>query len=111
MPPPFARRYRELLQTYALVAASIVLTTGPAMAACSNDSYQAIQIERSHLMFRYDSVWKEADDLQRQINVLKRDNSDEAARAVGRLDSALQNDFRDLHDIELEIKDMNKALY
>jgi uncharacterized protein YndB with AHSA1/START domain len=111
MPPGFARRYRELLQTYAMVAASIVMTSGPsAMAATSNDTYQAIQIERSHLMARYDAIWKDADDLQHQMNVLRRDNSDESARALGRLDSQLQNDFRDLHDIELEIKDMNRAL-
>ncbi|HEY9760626.1 MAG TPA: SRPBCC family protein [Oculatellaceae cyanobacterium] len=111
MPPGFAKRYRELLQTYAMVAASIVMVSGPsAMAACNNDTYQAIQVERSHLMARYDATWKDADDLQHQINVLRRDSSDESARALGRLDAQLQNDFRDLHDIELEIKDMNKAL-
>ncbi|HEY9682260.1 MAG TPA: SRPBCC family protein [Oculatellaceae cyanobacterium] len=111
MPPGFAKRYRELLQTYAMVAASIVMVSGPsAMAACNNDTYQAIQVERSHLMARYDAIWKDADDLQHQINILRRDNSDESARALGRLDSQLQNDFRDLHDIELEIKDMNRAL-
>ena len=112
MPPSFPKRYRELLQTYAVVATSIVITSGgSAMAAVSNDGYQAIQVERNHLMSKYDTVWRDADELQKQISDLKRDNSDEATRALGRLDSALQNDFRDLHDIELEIKDMDRVLH
>ncbi len=110
MPPSFPKRYRELLQTYAMVATSIVISTGPASASVAGDAYQSIQVERNHLMSKYDTVWREADDLQRQITNLKRENSEEAARALGRLDTQLQNDFRDLHDIELEIRDIDRVV-
>jgi uncharacterized protein YndB with AHSA1/START domain len=109
VPPSFPKRFREVVQTYAMVAASFIIAIGPASAA-TDDGRQAIQAERSHLMTRYDNIWRDADDLHRQIDVLKRDNSDESSRAVARLEKALQEEYRDLHQVELDIRDMNVAL-
>jgi uncharacterized protein YndB with AHSA1/START domain len=111
VPPSFQKRFREVVQTYAMLAASFIIAIGPASAATDHaDTRQAIQAERNHLMARYDNIWRDADDLHRQIDALKRDNSDEASRAVTRLEKALQDEYRDLHQVELDIRDMNVAL-
>jgi uncharacterized protein YndB with AHSA1/START domain len=111
VPPSFQKRFREVVQTYAMLAASFIISIGPASAASDMaDSRQAVQAERSHLMTRYDNIWREADDLHRQIDILKRDNSDESSRAVARLEKALQDEYRDLHQVELDIRDINMVL-
>jgi uncharacterized protein YndB with AHSA1/START domain len=111
VPPLFQKRFREVVQTYAMLAASFIIAIGPASAATDNiEGRQAIQAERNHLMARYDNIWRDADDLHRQIDVLKRNKTDESSRAIERLEKALQDEYRDLHQVELDIKDMNVAL-
>jgi hypothetical protein len=110
VPPSFQKRFREVVQTYAMLTASFIISIGPASAAADNEGRQAIQAERSHLMARYDNIWRDADDLHRQIDILKRDNSDESSHAVSKLEKALQDEYRDLHQVELDIRDANLAL-
>jgi uncharacterized protein YndB with AHSA1/START domain len=111
VPPVFQKRFREVVQTYAMLAASFIIAIGPASAASDHvEGRQAVQAERNHLMARYDNIWRDADDLHRQIDALKRTNSDESSRAVARLEKALQDEYRDLHQVELDIRDMNVAL-
>jgi uncharacterized protein YndB with AHSA1/START domain len=110
MPPNFRQRFKQVVQTYAAVVATVVVSGAPAVAANPADAdYQIIQTERSHLMQKYDLLWRDADSIQRQISLLRRDNSPESDRAVDRLDRQLQNEYRDLHDLELEIHDLDRA--
>jgi uncharacterized protein YndB with AHSA1/START domain len=110
VPPSFQKRFREVVQTYAMLTASFIISIGPASAAADNEGRHAIQAERSQLMARYDNIWRDADDLHRQIDILKRDNSDESSHAVSKLEKALQDEYRDLHQVELDIRDVNLAL-
>jgi uncharacterized protein YndB with AHSA1/START domain/outer membrane murein-binding lipoprotein Lpp len=111
VPPQFGKRFREVVQTYAVVvAASVVVSGAPAQAAGSQEQYQVIQTERSHLLSKYDAVWKDADNLKHEIAVIKRDNSPEASRAADRLDRQLADEYNDLRQLELSIRDLDKAL-
>jgi uncharacterized protein YndB with AHSA1/START domain len=114
VPPQFGKRFREVVQTYAVVVAASVVVSGaagvPAQAAPSQEQYQVIQTERSHLLSKYDAVWKDADNLKHEIAVIKRDNSPEAAHAADRLDRQLADEYNDLHQLELSIRDLDKAL-
>jgi uncharacterized protein YndB with AHSA1/START domain/outer membrane murein-binding lipoprotein Lpp len=111
VPPQFGKRFREVVQTYAVVvAASVVVSGVPAQAAPSQEQYQVIQTERSHLLSKYDAVWKDADNLKHEIAAIKRDNSPEASRAADRLDRQLADEYNDLHQLELSIRDLDKAL-
>jgi len=112
--PVFSKRFKEVLQTYvAVVATTVFITTAaaaPAMASTSNEAYQEIQTARSHALSKYDALAREADDLKKQIAELKRDASSEAARAEDRLGKQLDEDNRDLTNLDHEIKDLDKAL-
>ena len=115
VPPDFKKRFREVLQTYvAVVATSVFVATAafapPAMAQPSNAIYQEVQVERSHILSRYDALARDADDLKRQISDLKRDASSDANQEVQRLERKLDNYNRDLHTLELDIRDLDRVL-
>jgi uncharacterized protein YndB with AHSA1/START domain/uncharacterized protein YqcC (DUF446 family) len=115
LPPSFAKRFREVVQTYAMITASAVVisSSAPAQAAIqplNEQAYQTLQLQRANLLSKYDAKWRDADDLQRQIETLKRENSHEAEQTVGRLDRALQDEYRDLHQLELDIRDVDQAM-
>jgi uncharacterized protein YndB with AHSA1/START domain len=114
--PVFGKRFKEVLQTYAAVVAtsavivSTAVTPSAAIAAPNNQAYQQIKAEQSHLLSKYDALARDADDLKKQIADLKRDSSDEAVRAADKLQGQLDDDNRDLNKLDLEIKDLDKAL-
>lgn len=108
MPPEFAERFREVVQVYITIVATVIVTAGPASAA-GND-YQIISTERAHLMSRYDDIWRGVDGLQREITNLKRDHSSESEKVIDRLDKELQDKYRDLRQVEFEIRDLDQAV-
>jgi uncharacterized protein YndB with AHSA1/START domain/outer membrane murein-binding lipoprotein Lpp len=110
--PNYVVRFRELMPVYTVaVAAAVIASTTPALAGqLSDDRYQAIESERSHLISRYDNLWKDADGLQREIVKLKRDDSSEVKQTLDTLDRQLQDEYRELHDLEFQIRDLDKVL-
>lgn len=118
IPPIFSKRFNQVVQKYAAIVASTVVVSGasgvslPSQAASGLDeaSYQTIKTERSDLMKKYDLLWRDVDEQQRRISSLKKEDSIDAQRQVDQLDRQLENDYRDLHDIELRIKDLDKVL-
>jgi uncharacterized protein YndB with AHSA1/START domain/predicted nucleic acid-binding Zn-ribbon protein len=115
VPPTFSKRFKEVLQTYVAVVATTVFISAaaaatPAVAGTTNEAYQVIQAEKSHILSKYDALAREADDLKKQIADLKRDTSNEAARAADHLGKQLDNDNRDLSAMDIELKDLDRAL-
>ena len=91
-------------------AAASLSVAAEAAAPVEQNAYQAIKSERSDLMRRYDLLWRDVDEHQRRLDLLRRDSSLEAQRQIDQLDRQLEVEYRDLHQLELDIKDLDKAL-
>ncbi len=109
LPPDFTATFRKVLPIYAAVAVSVTFASA-APAAISDDSYHTIRIERSHLLTKYDNHWREADELEKEIVRLKHENTVSADQMIDQLDKKLKNEYRDLRQIELDIRELDKAL-
>ena len=120
VPPDFSRRFSQVVQKYAAMVAATIVVSGsaaaamqlPAQAASNLDqgSYQTVKTERSDLLRRYDLLWRDVDAHQRTVDQLKRDNSIDSQRQVDQLDRQLEDEYRDLHQLEAEIKELDKVL-
>lgn len=110
VPPDFIPTYQKLLPIYAAMALTASAAAAPASAAVSDESYHTIVTQRSHLLAKYDTHWHDADELEKQIVQLKRENTSDAERTIDQLDRKLKDQYRDLHEIELDIKALDKAI-
>lgn len=110
----FGPQFSDLLTKYgtALAAAGIIATSSgsPAIAQSTDAAHQSLNIERTRLLSEYDRTWKDADDLKREINSLKRISSQDVNKGLDDLDRDLKNKLNDLRTIELDIRDLDKAL-
>lgn len=111
-PQEFLPTYTELLKKYsATIAATIVLTSvSPAIASSADPANKALNAQRQHLLQKYDRVWKETDDLKYKLDVMKRAQNDDWVRAQADLERDLKTKYDDLRRIELDIRDLDKAL-
>jgi uncharacterized protein YndB with AHSA1/START domain len=112
-PPDFRKRFSQLIAIYASVVIAFFVAGSPAKASGMSPAataYQTIQSERSQLLKKYDQLRRDTDDLQRRVDTLKRDSTQEAGKAADQLDSQLQNEYRDLRDLELQIRDLDTAI-
>jgi hypothetical protein len=112
-PPDFRKRFSQLIAIYASVVIAFFVAGSPAKAASMSANatvYQTIQSERSQLLKKYDQLRKDTDELQRRVDLLKRDSTQEAGKAAGQLDSQLQNEYKDLRELELQIRDLDTAM-
>lgn len=110
VPPDFVSNFRKLLPIYTAVALSMATSVETAEAAVSDQGYQTIRIERSHLLTKYDNHWHDADELEREIVRLKHENTAAADQIIDQLDKKLKDEYRDLRQIELDIRALDKAL-
>lgn len=120
--PSFRKRYREVVQTYsAVVATAVVVSTSasaatvamatPANAMVSQSIYQNIQSEKVDKLQKYDAIARDADDLKRQINILKSESANNnVTAALSRLEGELDNDNRDLHGLDMDIRGLESML-
>jgi uncharacterized protein YndB with AHSA1/START domain len=108
-PPEFAKTFQQLLPIYSAMVVTVVVSAAPASAAISNESYHTIQTERTHLLTKYENHWRDADELEREIVRLKHVNSPDENQTIDRLDKQLKDEYRDLHQIELDIRELDKA--
>ena len=108
--PEFAQSLQKMLPIYSALVLTTFSSVAPANAALSEENYQTIQIERSHLLTKYDNHWHDADELEREIVRIKRTNSPEEDDTLNQLDKKLKDQYRDLHQIELDIQQLDKAL-
>jgi hypothetical protein len=111
-PPEFLPAYTELFKKYsAVIAAGIIVasTYAPAMASSEDVAYKALGDQRQVYLHTYDSVWKEADKIKDQIDILKRDTHADTGRSLDDLDRQLRHKYQDLRQIELNIRDLDKV--
>jgi uncharacterized protein YndB with AHSA1/START domain len=109
VPPDFAKTFQQLLPIYSAMVVTVVVSAAPASAAINNESFHTIQTERTHLLTKYDNHWRDADELEREIVRLKHVNSPDESQTIDRLDKQLKDEYRDLHQIELDIRELDKA--
>ena len=109
VPPDFAATFRKVLPIYTAVALSIA-ASAPASARVDDASYHTIRLERSHLLTKYDNHWHDADQLEKEIVRLKHENSSSDEQTIDQLDRKLKDEYRDLHQIELDIRALDQAL-
>ena len=109
MPPDFVERFREVIQVYITIVATVAISATPVSAAGTTD-YQSISADRSHLMVKYDNLWREVDTLQRDMSTLKRDSSNDAKKELDQINNDLKDRYRDLQQLEYQIRDLDKAL-
>jgi hypothetical protein len=114
-PPEFRKRFSQLIAIYASIVIAFFVAGSPARAAnmsaaAGATAYQTIQAERNQLLKKYDQLRRDTDELQRRVDMLKRDSTQEAGKAADQLDSQLQNEYRDLRDLELQIRDLDTAM-
>ena len=119
VPPDFNARFQQVVHKYAAIVASTVVVSSTAFAtmpsadAANNldaNSYQSLKTERSGLMKQYDLLWRDVDEHQKRVDMLKRDRSFESQRELDQLDRQLEDEYRDLHQLEIQIKDMDRVL-
>ena len=109
MPPDFTERFREVIQVYIAIVATVAISATPVSAAGTTD-YQTISTDRSQLMAKYDNLWREVDTLQRDMSTLKRDSSNDSKKELDQLNNDLKDRYRDLQQLEFQIRDLEKAL-
>lgn len=109
----FDPQFTDLLKKYtvALAAAGVVATAcnSPAIAQSTNVAHKSLNAQRSQLLIKYDQTWKDADDLKREIFNLKKVNTD-VNNTIDDLDRDLKDKLQSLKSLELDIKDLDKAL-
>jgi hypothetical protein len=111
-PQPFAPHFNSMITRYAFVlAASSVLSIAQPVSGQNEPAwYQAQTAERNLLLRKHDKLCREQDNLNWQILLLKRAGTADAEKDLDYLDKELKNKQRDIHEIELDIRDLDKAM-
>ncbi len=112
-PDEFLPVYTELLKRYsAAIAATIVLSSAvsPAIASSNDPAHKALNAQRQQLLNNYDRAWKDADDLKYKIEIVRKAVSQDWTRAQDDLEKELKHKYDDLRRIEVDIRDLDKAL-
>ncbi|HEY9730874.1 MAG TPA: SRPBCC family protein [Drouetiella sp.] len=95
--------------TFVLAVASLVLSAQSA-SADSGSTYQAEVAERNRLLTKYDRLCREEDDLNRAITEVRRVKSADAEKSLDYLVRDLKNKESELHNLELDIRDLDRAI-
>jgi uncharacterized protein YndB with AHSA1/START domain len=109
-PVEFLPAFMELVKQYsAIIGAGIIVTSSiaPAIAAPDDIAYKALSQQRQEHLRTYDRVWKEADRIKDQIDILKHTDGD-VGRALDELDRELRYKYQDLRKIELNVRDLDR---
>jgi hypothetical protein len=109
--PDFWPIFNQLLEEYKVVVAAagiVVVTTTATPAAASelgDDAYKAVRAQKHELLVKYDSIWKDADEIRNDISRLER-TSNPDNRALDALYRDLKEKKTKLRDIELDVRDL-----
>jgi uncharacterized protein YndB with AHSA1/START domain len=112
-PPEFLPAFLEQFKKYsAALAVTLVLssTASAAMADSSDTAYQVMNEQRARLLNVYDRVWKDTSDLKYKLSVLARERSQDTARAENDLQRELNHKTDQLHQVELDLHDLEKSM-
>lgn len=108
-PPEFRKRFLQLLPFYTAMVLAVVAPLA-SQAAGDNGTYQALSAERNRLLQKYDDLRRDTEEMQKKMDSLKRDDSNEAAKACDQLDDAIKKDYRQMKELEGQIRDFDNAL-
>jgi uncharacterized protein YndB with AHSA1/START domain len=113
--PEFDSNFAELFKKYSVVLLSAGIVAGavasPAAAQNDGPAYQAVNTARANLLAKYDHLFKDADAMQREMDSLKKVRQDpDVDKALDRLDRDFKDKVQDLRGVELDIKELDKAL-
>ncbi len=113
-PQEFLPAFGELFKKYSVVIAAGVIVASaaaPPMALAASDdvAYRAVNDQRREFLASYDRIWKEADRIKEEMDDLRRTNAD-VGRALNDLDRQLKNKYQDLKKLELNIRDLDRAV-
>lgn len=114
-PPETGPTFEKLLATYKVLIAGagvviVTTTASPALAAgMSNEAYQAIKSQKHELLVKYDSIWKDASSIEKDISQLER-ASERNDKALDALYRDLKIKRSDMSQIEYDIRDLDKVL-
>jgi hypothetical protein len=107
-PEDFMIVFLENIVKYsALLGVSAIVASAPAMADSSDSMHHILAEQRARLLTNYDRIWKETDDLKHKLAVLSHEKSEDTRRAESDLETELKHNYEDLHQIELDIRDLN----
>jgi len=111
-PQPLAPLFEAMIKRYTFViaASSVVFTSQGGLANADPVSYQAQDAERYRLLTKYDRLCHEEDALNRAIFDQQRSNSPDAAKDLDYLVRDLKIKQGDMHKLELDIRDLDKAI-
>jgi uncharacterized protein YndB with AHSA1/START domain len=108
------KTFTELIQRYTVALAAtgliVVGSASSANAETGNTASQAMNEARHRLLSKYDRLWKDADDLRKQIDALNKVSATETDRALDDLDREYKYKIQDLRQIEFDIRDVDKAM-
>jgi uncharacterized protein YndB with AHSA1/START domain len=110
-PPEFWSDFNDHFKKYSmLIAASAIVasTVSPAIASSDDATYKVLNDQRQEYLSKYDRVWKDADRIKAEMDVLKRDTHADLDRALDDLGRELQHKNQDLKQIEYDIRDLDK---
>jgi uncharacterized protein YndB with AHSA1/START domain len=108
LPPDFNTRLRDVIQVY-LILVVTVMAASPALADTPASDYRIVSSERTRLLAKYDNLWHDVDKTQREMDALKRERTADADQNLDYLDKQLKNKYRDIKEVEYEIKDLDLA--
>jgi uncharacterized protein involved in exopolysaccharide biosynthesis len=71
----------------------------------------SLELKRTELLTKYDRLYRDANDLQKEIDSLRRVSpTDDVSRELDQLDRDFKDKVRDLREVEWNIRDLDKAL-
>jgi uncharacterized protein YndB with AHSA1/START domain len=109
-PQPLMPLFEAMMKRYTFVLAVASVVTTQAASANADGAYQAEMTERNRLITKYDRLCREEDDLNRSIFEMRRVNSADAEKSLDYLERDLKIKEGDLHKLELDIRDLDKAI-
>ena len=114
-PADFFSRFNPRLEQYKVaIAASAIIAAAAsgaaAQAAPADAAYESLKTARETLLTKYDRIWKDADHIKFKIEQLDKGPARDKDKAVDDLSRELKDKGDELHKLEFEIRDLDKAL-
>ena len=113
--PDTTQLFSKLLAEYKVLIAGagivvVATTASPAMAQGISDSaYKQIKSQKHELLVKYDVLWKDTKDINKNIARLEK-ASNRDAKAIDSLYRDLNDKKKDMRNIELDVRDLDKVL-
>jgi len=110
----FFSRFNPRLEEYKVMVAAagiaVTLAAGNQAMASNDSAHDAVKNARAIVLTKYDQTWKNIDNLKYKIEQLEKTKSPDVDRALDDLYSDLKKSTQDLDQLELNLRDLDKAI-